>query len=99
MTHNKLLGIIKTTNCWVVVKIKKRNNLIFLRMQMKWTQKQVVEKLKEMHNIEITVSYYGMIEQGKRRPSLTLAQAISVLFGTNTDDIFFAEKNNKTLGA
>ncbi|MFF2179369.1 helix-turn-helix transcriptional regulator [Lysinibacillus sp. NPDC058147] len=71
----------------------RRTNLINARKQKGWLQKNVVEKLSNDYGISITESYYGMIEQGVRTPSLDVALAISALFDKEPSKIFL---NNKT---
>jgi len=66
----------------------RRNNLINARKQKGWLQKNVVEKLLNDFGISITESYYGMIEQGVRTPSLDVALAISALFEMEPSKIF-----------
>lgn len=78
--------------------MKKRSVLISLRKQRNWSQKDVVERLSVSYGLHITISYYGMIEQGVRTPKLELALAISSLFERSPDEIFFEQTNNKTLG-
>lgn len=77
--------------------MKQRKSLINLRKNRKLTQKEVVNELEQLYGIKITVSYYGMIEQGVRTPSLELAIAIAGLFNTNVEDIFFEQSPNKML--
>ncbi|MFJ7950379.1 helix-turn-helix transcriptional regulator [Lysinibacillus sp. NPDC096418] len=72
---------------------KRRFILINTRKQNNWLQKDVVEKLYSEFNITISESYYGMIEQGVRTPSLDVALAISELFNMEPSKIFL---NNKT---
>ncbi|MED1024554.1 helix-turn-helix transcriptional regulator [Bacillus licheniformis] len=69
----------------------KRKHLINLREEKDWYQRDVVARLKEKHNLDITVSYYGMIETGKRTPRLELALAIADVFDVKPNDIFFCE--------
>ncbi|MCT2347145.1 helix-turn-helix domain-containing protein [Niallia taxi] len=69
--------------------VRKREKLINLRKEKEMVQKEVVSLLKKTHGIDITESYYGMIELGVRTPSLTIALAISELFQTNPNEIFF----------
>lgn len=71
----------------------RRTNLINVRKQKGWLQKNVVEKLLNDYGISITESYYGMIEQGVRTPSLDVALAISALFDMEPSKIFL---NNNT---
>lgn len=73
----------------------KRELLISLRKDCNWKQKDVVVKLKEKYDIEITISYYGMIEQGIRTPKLELAIAISSLFDKTPEEIFLNTKTTK----
>jgi putative transcriptional regulator len=40
--------------------------------------------------VGITASYYGMIENGLRNPSLEVAKKLSNYFNVPTDQIFFA---------
>lgn len=69
----------------------KRYFLIKLRKKEGWLQKEVVEKLSSEHGVTITESYYGMIEQGVRTPSLNVALAISGLFKIAPTKIFLDE--------
>jgi putative transcriptional regulator len=75
-----------------------RDIMISLRKNKKWLQKDVVELLKKQFSIEITESYYGMIEQGVRTPRLKIALALSKLFEVQPEEIFFAHSHNKRLG-
>lgn len=77
----------------------KRERLIDLRKQNDWTQEELVQKLKEKKNIDITASFYGMIERGVRNPTLNLAIAISDLFDVPIESIFFYKENNKLLNS
>ncbi|PRX40899.1 helix-turn-helix protein [Planifilum fimeticola] len=56
-----------------------------------------MEKLCEKFGINITISYYGMIEQGVRTPNLELALAIADLFEKPVRKIFFEQINNEML--
>lgn len=58
------------------------NNLKELRTKRNLKQREIAEALG------ITTSYYGMIELGKREPSLELALKISRYFGVKIEDIF-----------
>lgn len=78
--------------------MNKRHDLIASRKERQWLQEDVVAKLKDIYGLEITVSYYGMIEQGVRTPRLELALAIANLFDKEPGDIFFSQYPNKTLG-
>ena len=73
----------------------RRTKLIECRKNKNWLQRDVVEKLSEELKINISESYYGMIEQGVRTPSLSIAMAISSLFKVEINEIFFA--SNTTL--
>lgn len=85
-----MLVNIKTTKCWEWLNVSiKREKLIHLRKEKKLIQKDVVLLLQQGYGIEITESYYGMIELGVRTPSLTIALAISELFKTDPNKIFF----------
>ncbi|MEM5592049.1 helix-turn-helix transcriptional regulator [Niallia circulans] len=75
--------------------IQKRRNLIDLRKQKGWLQKDVVTVLEETKGIRISESYYGMIEQGVRTPSLNVALAISELFQANPNEIFLITNTTK----
>ncbi|WP_400194666.1 helix-turn-helix transcriptional regulator [Lysinibacillus telephonicus] len=66
----------------------RRTKLVECRKSKNWLQKDVVEKLSEEFNINITESYYGMIEQGVRTPSLNIALAIATLFEVEATEIF-----------
>lgn len=66
----------------------RRYKLISYRKQKKWSQKEVVTKLLHKYNISITESYYGMIEQGVRTPSLNIALGIAALFDVEPIEIF-----------
>ncbi len=71
---------------------KRRFILINARKQNNWLQKDVVEKLDNEFGISISESYYGMIEQGVRTPSLDVALAISELFEMEPSKIFLSSK-------
>ncbi len=60
-----------------------KNNLKKLRGDKK--QKEIAEP------IGITISYYGMIENGLRTPSLELAKKLSDHFKVPIDKIFFGD--------
>lgn len=59
------------------------NRLKELRAQNNLTQKAVARA------VGITTSYYGMIELGVRKPSLSLAMDLARFFDTSVEDIFF----------
>ncbi|MGR6896961.1 helix-turn-helix transcriptional regulator [Rummeliibacillus sp. BSL5] len=71
---------------------ERRNTLVDYRKKNGWLQKDVVEKLSKEFNITITESYYGMIEQGVRTPSLKVALAISSLFNVEPTKFFLINK-------
>ncbi|MGG0718728.1 helix-turn-helix transcriptional regulator [Robertmurraya massiliosenegalensis] len=77
---------------------QRREQLIAHRKKLNLTQKGVVDLLDKQHDIVITESYYGMIEQGVRTPKLSIAFAIASLFEANPNDIFFEQQPNKKLG-
>lgn len=77
--------------------MKRRDKLISFRKQRNWYQKDVVLELKEKYNFDISVSYYGMIEQGVRTPKLDLAIAIASVFESTVVEIFFGDQYNKML--
>lgn len=58
------------------------NRLKELRAQNNLTQKAVARA------IGITTSYYGMIELGVRKPSLSLAMDLARFFDTSVEEIF-----------
>jgi putative transcriptional regulator len=75
----------------------KRTKLVSLRKENFWSQKDVVNILHQKFGIKITNSYYGMIEQGARNPTLKLGVAISKIFNVGIDEIFFEQQHNKML--
>ena len=58
------------------------NRLKELRAQNNLTQKAVARA------VGITTSYYGMIELGVRKPSLSLAMDLARFFDTYVEEIF-----------
>lgn len=77
---------------------KRRRELIVLRKEKGWYQKDVVQHLLGSYNVSISESYYGMIEQGVRTPALNVALAIANLFEVDPNEIFFEESPNEMLG-
>lgn len=77
--------------------IQRRDTLISVRKGKGLTQKDVVQLLKEHYQIEISESYYGMIEQGVRTPKLNIAVAICKIFDKDVESIFFDSDDNKML--
>ena len=71
--------------------MKIRKKLIQIRINKDLLQKDVAEA------VDVTASYYGMIEQGKRNPNLEVAKKIADFFDTTVDDIFFENKNDNRL--
>ncbi|MFJ8261438.1 helix-turn-helix transcriptional regulator [Rummeliibacillus sp. NPDC094406] len=76
----------------------RRTELVHLRKSNSWLQKDVVKKLEADFDLTITESYYGMIEQGTRTPSLTVALAICSLFQVMPNKIFLSENTTKSCG-
>ena len=70
----------------------RRQKLIDVRKNKMWLQKNVVEKLASEYQVSISESYYGMIEQGARTPSLSVALAISALFQVDPTDFFLSKR-------
>lgn len=66
----------------------RRTKLVEYRKSKNWLQKDVVEHLSKKFDINISESYYGMIEQGVRTPSLHVALAIAALFEVEPSEIF-----------
>lgn len=60
----------------------KREKLYELRKEAKLTQKQ----MSEFANINR--SYYGLIENGERNPSLPIAEDISEALGKKVEEVF-----------
>ncbi|AOT72940.1 transcriptional regulator [Geosporobacter ferrireducens] len=60
-------------------------------------KKKNLNQLDVAKSLGVTTSYYGMIEQGVRTPSLDLAAKIAKYFDRKVEDIFFANENNKLL--
>ncbi|GGD05123.1 helix-turn-helix transcriptional regulator [Pontibacillus salipaludis] len=74
----------------------KRNKLISYRKNKNWSQKQVVRELETKYGVNITVSYYGMIEQGVRSPGFKVAVAIAKLFKVRPENIFLDKNTTKS---
>ncbi len=70
-----------------------RHKLIELRKQAQKSQREVAEALG------ITRSFYGMIENGVRNPTLDLARKIAGFFCTRIDDVFFDDQGHDSLQA
>ena len=69
----------------------KRTKLIELRNAKGWKQKEIAGMLG------ITDSYYGMIENGIRNPTIKLGLRIVNIFGVSIEEIFFDAKTNELL--
>jgi len=63
----------------------KRKKLYELRKEANFTQKQMSEFAK------INRSYYGLIENGERNPSLPIAEDISEALGKKVEEVFEKE--------
>lgn len=63
----------------------KREKLYKLRKEANFTQKQ----MSEFANINR--SYYGLIENGERNPSLSIAEDISEALGKKVEEVFDKE--------
>lgn len=57
-----------------------------LRQRSDLTQEQVAQELN------ISISYYSLLENGKRRLSLDLAKNLAQVLKCSLDDIFYAYK-------
>jgi putative transcriptional regulator len=62
--------------------MKKRKILVDLRNSRNLKQKDIAKA------VGITTSYYGMIEQGVRTPTLEVAKKIADFFGKSVEEIF-----------
>ena len=62
-----------------------RTRLVNLRRQYGLTQQEIADKL------QITRSFYSMIEINDRNPTLHLAKKMAEMFQTNIEALFFAE--------
>lgn len=59
------------------------NKLLELRIKNSLTQKEVAKSINK------TTSYYGMLETGKRKPSIDVAHELSKFFNATIEEIFF----------
>jgi len=64
------------------------NKLLFLRNKNCLTQQEVAKAISK------TTSYYGMLETGKRKPSIEVAYALAKFYGSTVEEIFFTNQNN-----
>jgi putative transcriptional regulator len=76
-----------------MVEVKKlaRTRLVNLRRKYGLTQQEVADKL------QITRSFYSMIEINDRNPTLCLAKKMAEMFHTNIETLFFADECNSVL--
>ncbi|MFR4982472.1 MAG: helix-turn-helix transcriptional regulator [Clostridium neonatale] len=63
-----------------------RNNLLILRTKNELTQKEIAKAIKK------TTSFYGMLETGKRKPSIDVAYSLANFYNTTIEKIFFDNK-------
>jgi Predicted transcriptional regulators len=61
-----------------------KNKLLFFRNKNELSQRDVAE------SIEKTTSYYGMLETGKRKPSIEVAHCLAKFYNTTIDELFFS---------
>ncbi|RII32822.1 XRE family transcriptional regulator [Clostridium chromiireducens] len=64
------------------------NKLCLLRAKNNLSQKEVAKAIKK------TTSYYGMLETGKRKPSIEVAYLLAKFYKTTIEEIFFVKSNN-----
>ncbi|AGF54772.1 putative HTH-type transcriptional regulator [Clostridium phage HM T] len=67
------------------------NKLLEFRNQNELTQKEIA---KVIHK---TTSFYGMLEKGKRKPSIEVAYSLARFYNTTIEEIFFKNENNLKL--
>ena len=60
-----------------------KNKLLEFRNKNGLTQKLVAKSINK------TTSYYGMLEIGKRKPSIDVAYKLSKFYNTTIEEIFF----------
>lgn len=68
-----------------------KNKLLLLRNKNSLTQQDVAKAIKK------TTSYYGMLEVGKRNPSIEVAYALANFYKVTIEELFFNQQYNKTL--
>ena len=68
-----------------------RKKLIEFRTRKNVTQKEVATA------VNITTSYYGMIELGVRTPTMAIAGKIAEYFSASIEEIFFDNSDNNML--
>jgi putative transcriptional regulator len=76
-----------------VTKEQLREILVQARESKNLTQEQVVE----LSGAKITRQYYGMIENGERRPSVDVAKQIAPVLGISWTIFFEVHSNEKLL--
>lgn len=59
------------------------NDLLLLRNKNGLTQKEIAKAIKK------TTSFYGMLEAGKRKPSIDVAYSLAQFYSTTIEKIFF----------
>ena len=62
------------------------NKLLEYRTNKNLKQSDIAEVIKK------TVSHYGMLESGKRNPSIEVAWKLSNFYGVTIEDIFFKDR-------
>ncbi|WP_244832987.1 helix-turn-helix domain-containing protein [Clostridium sp. BJN0001] len=62
-----------------------KNKLMELRAENNLTQKNVAKA------VDITTSFYGMLEVNKRKPSIDVAYKLALFYHTTIEKIFFCE--------
>lgn len=60
-----------------------RNLLINARQEKGLTHQQVAKQASDLAGKSITRQYYGMIENGERRPSVDVAQVVARILNLN----------------
>lgn len=59
------------------------NKLLWFRTKNELTQKEIAKAIKK------TTSFYGMLEAGKRKPSIDVAYSLAKFYNTTIEEIFF----------
>ncbi len=68
-----------------------KNKLLLLRNKNSLTQQDVAKAINK------TTSYYGMLEIGKRNPSIEVAYALANFYKVTIEELFFNQLYNETL--
>lgn len=63
-----------------------KNNLLIFRNKKNLTQKDIAKAINK------TTSFYGMLETGKRKPSIDVAHSLAQFYNTTIEEIFFKNK-------